>query len=104
MSERLNINQLVAEAISKYGEDNIVLLDVRTEDEYIEGHIPKSIHIALKDLDAIITEIPDTSTNLLVYCRSGVRSGNAVSALKLMGYVNAINVGGIIDWHGDIES
>ena len=100
MSEKLDIDKIIADGLK----DNGVIIDVRTEEEYDEGHIPNSISIPLSHLDDILTEVIDKDTHLMVYCKSGIRSGNAVQALILMGYTNAVNAGGIIDWKGEIVS
>jgi rhodanese-related sulfurtransferase len=80
-------------------EEGIILLDVRTPEEYAESHIPNSILIPV---DVIEKEAPekltDKNANIFVYCRSGRRSVAASEALVKMGYTNVYNLGGIIDW------
>ena len=85
------------------GTKDAVLLDVRTPAEYAEGHIPGSRNISLDNLSAVQTEIPQKDTPLFVHCRSGARSRQAVSFLKRMGYSNVKNIGGILDYHGEVE-
>jgi phage shock protein E len=79
-----------------------VLLDVRTPPEYAEGRIEGSVNIPLDMLGNIDVQIPDKNTPLFVYCRSGARSGQAVSHLKRAGYRNAKNIGGIMNYHGKV--
>ena len=86
-------------------EKGIILLDVRTLEEYEESHIPNSI---LMPVDSIEKEAPakltDKNANIFVYCRSGRRSTTASEALAEMGYSNVYNLGGIIDWPYEIKS
>ena len=77
-----------------------VLLDVRTREEYAQGHVPGSVNLPLDELDTIGYA---KSTPLFVYCRSGARSGRGVEFLKKAGYEQAVNIGGIMDYHGEIE-
>ena len=90
----------------RYNEDeNAVLLDVRTEGEYYQGHIPNSILIDIYKGQGFIYKIDelDKSKNYYVYCRSGARSGQACRIMNKLGFDNAYNlVGGIINWKGDI--
>ncbi len=80
-------------------EQNYIILDVRTEEEFAEGHIAGAILIP----DYEITEkaesiLTDKEQQILVYCRSGRRSKNAASQLVKLGYTNVKEFGGIIDW------
>ena len=95
-----DINQGVQEYKNAVG---AVLLDVRTPQEYREGHIPGSQNVPLQQLDKVeeVTENKDTA--LYVYCRSGARSRQAVSLLKHMGYTNVHNIGGIAAYSGKVE-
>ena len=80
-----------------------VLLDVRTVEEYREGHISGSRNVPLQSIDRVSDLIPDRETPLYVYCRSGARSSQAVSLLQQMGYGKAKNIGGITAWKGKVE-
>lgn len=80
-----------------------ILLDVRTPQEYGEGHIPGSKNIPLQTLDAVDGIIKGKETPLFVYCRSGARSRQAVSILKSKGYANVTNIGGIAAYSGKVE-
>ena len=80
-------------------EQNYIILDVRTEEEFSEGHIAGAILIP----DYEITEkaesiLMDKEQQILVYCRSGRRSKNAASQLVELGYSKVKEFGGIIDW------
>ena len=80
-------------------EQNYIILDVRTEEEFAEGHVKDAILIP----DTEITEkaegiLTDKEQQILVYCRSGRRSKNAANQLVELGYSNVKEFGGIIDW------
>lgn len=85
-------------------EDGHVIVDVRREDEYAQGHIPGAILIPNESIaDTPPEELPDHDRIILVYCRSGRRSKEAAQKLADMGYSNVYEFGGIIDWTGEIE-
>ena len=80
-----------------------ILLDVRTPEEYKDGHIPGSLSIPLAALPARCSELGAKDTPLFVHCLSGGRSGQAVRFLKSVGYTNVKNIGGINAWRGKVE-
>lgn len=82
---------------------NGILLDVRTAQEYAQGHIPESINIDLASLNQVLEKIPDKKTPVFVYCRSGARSSRAVRKMKKAGYFDVTNIGGIENYHGKLE-
>lgn len=85
--ERLNTNT------------EILLLDVRTPEEYAQAHIPHSISLPLNQLKSGISKIvEDKSAEIIVYCLSGMRAAQACSQLTSMGYSNVRNLGGIQSW------
>ena len=83
-----------------------VLLDVRDEEEYITGHAAGAVLLPLGELDDVRAAevIPDLTTPVLVYCRSGRRSKEAAGKLVKLGYTNIVEFGGIIDWKGETVS
>lgn len=84
-------------------EENYIILDVRTQSEYDEGHIPNAICVPNETIGSNdIPELPDKEQLILVYCRSGRRSKEAAAKLADMGYTNIKEFGGIIDWTGDV--
>ena len=95
-----DINQGVQEYKNAAG---AVLLDVRTPQEYREGHIPGSQNMPLQQLDKVEEVTENKDTVLYVYCRSGARSRQAVSLLKHIGYTNVHNIGGIAAYSGKVE-
>ena len=85
-------------------EKNYIILDVRRADEFAEGHIPGAINVPNEEIGtAEISELPDKSQLILVYCRSGRRSKEASEKLVKLGYTNIVEFGGILDWKGEIE-
>lgn len=92
-----------AKKIMDSGEEYI-LLDVREQDEFDEGHIPGSILIPYTEIDRKAEEIlSDKDKQILVYCRSGRRSKIASESLARLGYTNVKEFGGIIDWPYETE-
>ena len=80
-------------------ETGYILLDVRSEEEYREAHIPGAVVIPDGELAARAQkELPDKEQKILVYCRSGRRSAASAQALLEMGYTNVFDMGGIINW------
>ena len=80
-----------------------VLLDVRTPQEYREGHIPGSKNVPLQTIDKISSVADNKNIPLFVYCYSGGRSRQAASVLQHMGYTNVQNIGGITAYSGKVE-
>ena len=80
-----------------------VLLDVRTPEEYREGHIPGSRNVPLQAIDSAAAVIKEKDTPIFAYCYSGARSAQAVSVLEGIGYTNVKNIGGIAAYAGKVE-
>ena len=86
-------------------EKDYVILDVRTKDEYKEGHIPGAICVPNETIgEEDIAELPEKEQVILVYCRSGRRSKQAAAKLSAQGYTNVYEFGGLLDWQGAIVS
>ena len=84
-------------------EENYVILDVRTHEEFAQGHIPGAIVIPNETIGTDeIPQLPDKDQLIMVYCRSGNRSRQASDKLVKLGYTNVVEFGGIIDWPGEI--
>lgn len=79
---------------------DVDIIDVRTEDEYNEGHIPGSINIPLKHLSEIHVS---TEREIIVYCNSGFQSHEAAIQLMDLGYKKVKDMGGLNDWDYDLE-
>ena len=85
-------------------EEGYIILDVRTQEEYDEGHIPGAIVISHKEIAEKAEDVlTDKDQLILVYCRSGRRSKIAAEALVELGYTNIKEFGGIIDWPYETE-
>ena len=95
-----DINRGVADFRNTEG---AILVDVRTPQEYREGHIPGSKNVPLQQLDKISSVADNKDIPLFVYCYSGGRSRQAVSMLQHMGYTNVQNIGGIAAYQGKVE-
>ena len=68
-----------------------LIIDVRTHDEFIAGHLPGAINIPYDQIKTLTTFAPDKSQSLFIYCRSGRRSGIAETALNKLGYSKVYN-------------
>ena len=98
MFMRKDINEYLKEK-----ENNTILMDVRTREEYKEGHIPGSINVELDYIDSVTDVIKDKDSKIYLYCRSGHRSGIALNRMKELGYTDLTNIGGIIHYKGELE-
>ena len=94
----MNITAEEAKKIMDTGSE-YVILDVRTEEEFAQGHIPGAILIPDYEIrEEAESSLPDKDALILVYCRSGRRSKNAAQILAELGYTNIREFGGILDW------
>ena len=84
----------------------VIILDVREQDEYDSGHIPGAVLLPVGsiDEDTAAEVIPEKDSTVLVYCRSGNRSKTASSTLADLGYTNIYEFGGINTWPYETES
>ena len=90
-------------AVLLESENDYLLLDVRTEQEYFSGHIPGAVCIPNEDIDKTVVEaLPDQEQVIFVYCRSGNRSKQAAEKLANLGYTNIVEIGGVKDWPGEL--
>jgi len=81
----------------------VIILDVRTQDEFNSGHIEDAVLLPLDQLREQIEAVaPDLHQTILIYCRSGNRSATAARELIDLGYTSVYDFGGIIDWPGKI--
>lgn len=105
-SKGLPYEQITMEQAAEYMEygSGYVLLDVREQSEYAEGHIPGAICIPQGLVEDQAPEIlTDREQMIYVYCRSGNRSKTAAQKLCNLGYTNITEIGGILDWTGETE-
>jgi phage shock protein E len=93
-------SEKLAEIIAA-ADPNTYLVDVRTEAEYNAGAIPTAINIPY---DVIADNLPteDRSARIIVYCRSGNRSGIAQDTLEGLGFTDVRNFGGVGNWKGEL--
>jgi rhodanese-related sulfurtransferase len=87
---------------------NAVLVDVRTPEEYAEGHVPGAINLEAglcgrKNRAYVESVLPDKTAHVCMYCYSGARSGMAAAFLRQMGYDRAENIGGYEGYEGPVE-
>lgn len=80
--------------------ENAILLDVRTLDEYNESHIEGAKLLTLDDINEVnaLDVIGDTDVSVIVYCKSGNRSNQALSELKALGYTKVYDLGAMSNW------
>ena len=90
------------EAKNMMDTQEVIVLDVREQDEFDTGHIPGAVLLPVGTItkDTAAAVIDDLDTAVLVYCRSGNRSKQASEKLVKLGYTNIVEFGGIIDWPG----
>lgn len=85
-------------------DDNVVILDVRTEEEVADGYIPDAKNIDIYKGQEFIDEIDklEKDKNYYVYCRSGKRSAQACTIMDQKGFKNTYNlIGGFSEWKGE---
>jgi rhodanese-related sulfurtransferase len=96
--------QQAAEIIdAKLGAADFVLLDVRTAEEYADGHIAGSANVDFykADFKDSIAAL-DRDGEYVVYCRSGNRSGQTIALMRTLGFTNVTDIdGGIVSWQAD---
>ena len=99
---QINMDEVIA---MMEAENDYIILDVRTPEEFSEKHIPGAINVANETIGSEkIPELPDKDQLILVYCRSGNRSKQASEKLVALGYTNIVEFGGINDWPGEVVS
>ena len=93
------------EAKNMMNTQEVVVLDVREQDEFDAGHIPGAVLLPVGTItkDTAAAVIDDLDTVVLVYCRSGNRSKTASQTLADLGYTNVYEFGGINTWPYDVE-
>ena len=93
------------EAKEMMDNQEVIILDVREQDEYDSGHIPGAVLLPVGTIDETTAAqvIPAKDSTVLVYCRSGNRSKTASSTLAGLGYTNIYEFGGINTWPYETE-
>lgn len=83
---------------------NVLVLDVRTFDEYEKKHIPNSVLLPLDEIKKKnFSSLKDKSQTILIYCWTGRRAEKAASILAEEGYTNVYEFGGLVDWTDKLE-
>ena len=92
------------EARERMEAGDVIVLDVREQEEYDSGHIPGAVLLPLGAIDgeSAAEVIPEKDDTVLVYCRSGSRSKKAAKALAELGYTGVYEFGGIMTWPYDV--
>lgn len=87
------------------GEKKALMVDVREEEEYITGHAENAVLFPVDDINAETAAmlLPDKDRAMILYCRSGRRSAEAVEKLKALGYTELYDVGSLIGWPYGME-
>lgn len=99
MFGRTDINAEVARCRETEG---AVLVDVRSREEFCGGHIPGSVNLDAQALHLADEVLPDPEAPIFLYCLTGARSGRAAAILREMGYENAVSIGGIRSYRGEL--
>lgn len=97
---RLSFDEL--SGLAKAYPAELLILDVRTLEEFRSGYIPGAKLAPYDELSATFRE-PDKTRPIVVYCRTGRRSGIAMDTLKAMGYLNLSDFGGVTNWRGQLS-
>ena len=87
-------------------ENDFIILDVRTSEEFEKSRIPNSINIDFYNPHNFIKEIDklDRDKSYYIYCRTGMRSSNTCELMKEMGFTKTYNlIGGISEWRGQVD-
>ena len=100
MTGKVAYHKLSAEeAYEMMASQEVVVVDVRTRDEYDGGHIENAVLVPNESIGSEMPEtLPDKDAPLRIYCRSGRRSKHAAEKLLALGYQNVYDFGGVIDW------
>ena len=80
-----------------------ILVDVRTPEEYAQGHLPGSLNIPLQNITQVEELVKDRDKPLFVYCHSGTRSRRAAGFFRKIGYEQVDDLGGIVQYSGELE-
>ena len=100
MSDKVAYHKISAEeAYEMMVSQEVMVVDVRTQEEYDGGHIENAVLVPNESIGSEMPEaLPDKEATLLVYCRSGRRSKDAAQKLLELGYQSVYDFGGVIDW------
>ena len=91
---KLHAADISPEKFLKLDKSQLTLLDVRTIEEYADGHIPTAINMPVGELSSLYSSLPEKDKQIVVYCRSGFRAARAISFLKDKGFTNVLHLEG----------
>ena len=96
--ERLNIKEITYVELLEKAKEGTILIDVRTRQEFLEGHLKGAILIPYYDIRRkIAAVVPNKDAAIIVYCKNGGRSSTAYEILQGLGYTNIYNLKGGIE-------
>ena len=99
MPDNAAYHKISAEEAYEMMAQEVVVVDVRTREEYDGGHIENAVLVPNESIGSEMPEtLPDKEATLLIYCRSGRRSKDAAQKLLALGYQSVYDFGGVIDW------
>jgi len=85
-------------------DEKLIILDVRDDQAYKEGHIEGAILMSVSDISHDIEDIvQDKDTIMCVYCYSGNKSARAAMMLEYLEYTNVCDLGGITNWNYELK-
>lgn len=91
-----------AEALEKINK-GALLVDVRSKEEYNFKHAKGAINVDLEKISSSKKLEKEKDKDIILYCNSGARSGQALNILKSKGFEKVFNLGGLSDWKGELE-
>lgn len=100
LTGRKNINDAVEDARKIEG---AVIVDVRSAEEFAEGHIPGALNVNIDHLGDLLLKISGKDVPVYCYCLTGARSGRAANMLRGMGFDKVTNLGGFRNYNGPVE-
>jgi rhodanese-related sulfurtransferase len=81
-----------------------LVVDVRTPGEYAAGHVPGAINVPFDQVAARVAELGPKDGAIVLYCRTGRRTGIAASTLQQLGFTRVYDLQGMTNWPGDTGS
>ena len=98
LAARHHHNGHIKDPVPASFDQDVVIIDVRTDGEFDNEHVVNALHIFYRDIDDEIGEVTaDKDRQILVYCAVGMRASHAQDTLRELGYTNVINMGGLED-------
>lgn len=107
-AQKANVKEIDVDTLKSWADEdkNFVLVDVREDREWINGHLPNAIHMGKGVIERDIAKnVADADTTLVLYCGGGYRSILAAHNIQLMGYNDVYSLaGGWRDWSSKYET